>query len=495
MANMAGVDGAKFNGETTTYVLAESLLFNRSKNQFSWSGSPENFESFMLRKLGFSSADILSKTSNGTCTVWKTANVTFNLYSKSKTLLVQGKAVHVQSMRNSLRQFCEETIQLDIDESSAITSNEVVHDTLGQEADDQQEEELNLMADEKSDSDAKDGGTSCFLNNFQTTAGSIEVLITNVGEKFSSEIAKIWSEIDSIKSNVLPTSHGNHQSQLLLELDELRLKCSTYESTIDNLEKEKASLLEVIKILSSSEDHENSDPTNSVSNEPTDGSEWTKVSNAKSKKPKNKKSKKNGTDANEDAVNHLNDNNSSSQAPRQSASNSAQSTDQKPCVIIAGDSMLKFINGRKLSSQISNQSLTYVKAFPGATVEDMSDYIMPSLRRKPEEVILHVGTNNLRFSEPREIADGIVNLGLKIQNHSPDCKITISSLISRSDQTLNSKIKDVNKIVNQFAKQHAWKTIPHSNIKNEHLNASGLHLNVQGTKLLAKNLISHLRNS
>jgi len=156
--------------------------------------------------------------------------------------------------------------------------------------------------------------------------------------------------------------------------------------------------------------------------------------------------------------------------------------------------MLKFINGRKLSSQISNQGLTCVKAFPGATVEDMSDYIMPSLRRKPEEVILHVGTNNLKLSEPREIAEGIVNLGLKIQNHSPDCKITISSLISRSDQTLNGKIKDVNKIVNQFAKQHAWRTIPHSNIKSEHLNASGLHLNVKGTKLLAKNLISHLRN-
>ena len=184
------------------------------------------------------------------------------------------------------------------------------------------------------------------------------------------------------------------------------------------------------------------------------------------------------------------------QAPRQSTSNSAQQlTDQKPCVMIAGGSMLKFINSPKLSSQISNQGLTYVKAFLGATVEDMSDYIMPSPRRKPEEVILHVGTNNLKFSEPRKIAQGIVNLGLKIQNHSPDCKITISSLISRSDQTLNGKIKDVNKIVNQFAKQHAWRTIPHSNIKNEHLNASGLHLNVQGTKLLAKNLISHLRNS
>ena len=157
--------------------------------------------------------------------------------------------------------------------------------------------------------------------------------------------------------------------------------------------------------------------------------------------------------------------------------------------------MLKFIKGRKLSSQISNQSLTYVKAFPGVTLQDMSDFIMPSLCRKPEEVILHVGTNNLKFSEPQEIAEGIINLGLKIQNHSPDCKITISSLISRSDQTLNSKIKEVNKIVNQFAKQHAWRTIPHSNIKNEPFNAGGLHLNVKGTKVLAKNLVSHLRNS
>ena len=33
----------------------------------------------------------------------------------------------------------------------------------------------------------------------------LPTLITNVGDKFSSEIAKILSEIDSIKSNVLPT--------------------------------------------------------------------------------------------------------------------------------------------------------------------------------------------------------------------------------------------------------------------------------------------------
>ena len=100
--------------------------------------------------------------------------------------------------------------------------------------------------------------------------------------------------------------------------------------------------------------------------------------------------------------------------------------------------------------------------------------------------------NNVKTSEPREIAEGIVNLGLKIQNHSPDCNITISSLILRADENLNCKINEVNRIVNRFAKQYAWSTISHSNIKREHLNASGLHLNVQGTKLLVKNLVSHL---
>ena len=127
----------------------------------------------------------------------------------------------------------------------------------------------------------------------------------------------------------------------------------------------------------------------------------------KRKRKKPKQGKNPEKNENEDAVNHLNDNDSSLQAPRQSTSNSAQSTDQKPCVIFAGDSMLKFINSRKLSSQISNQGLTYVKAFPGATVEDMSDYIMPSLRRRSyrsswheQPQVLRATRNCWRYRQP-----------------------------------------------------------------------------------------------
>lgn len=51
-----------------------------------------------------------------------------------------------------------------------------------------------------------------------------------------------------------------------------------------------------------------------------------------------------------------------------------------------------------------------VNAFPGATIEDMADYIKPILRKKPEELVLHVGTNDLTTSEPRQVAEALVDL-------------------------------------------------------------------------------------
>ena len=78
-----------------------------------------------------------------------------------------------------------------------------------------------------------------------------------MSEKFSKEIAKVWSEISGIKSSL---TNRDGLRPLQQELDELRLKCTTYESTIDHLEKERASLLEVIKILSSDHSSGSHDP-------------------------------------------------------------------------------------------------------------------------------------------------------------------------------------------------------------------------------------------
>ena len=100
----------------------------------------------------------------------------------------------------------------------------------------------------------------------------------------------------------------------------------------------------------------------------------------------------------------------------------------------------------------------------------MADYIKPTIRRKPDEIIVHVRTNNIKSEEPRVVAEKIVKLCSQIQSESPKTKVTISSIICRSDDSLNVKIKDTNKILNQFAKQNHWTWLFNSKISKEHLN-------------------------
>ena len=38
-----------------------------------------------------------------------------------------------------------------------------------------------------------------------------------------------------------------------------------------------------------------------------------------------------------------------------------------------------------------------VRSFAGATIEDMYDYLKPILKKCPDNIILHVGTNNKLF--------------------------------------------------------------------------------------------------
>ena len=164
----------------------------------------------------------------------------------------------------------------------------------------------------------------------------------------------------------------------------------------------------------------------------------------------------------------------------------------RPTVVIIGDSMLKNVHGWRLSKNVRAE----VKSFSGATVEDMFDYIKPTLKNQPDEIIIHIGTNNLKRSNPREVAEKIVDLGHMVCNQSPAIKVTISFLITRNDkENLAAKVKEVNSILRKFAMQNEWNIITNSNITEEHLNRSGLHLNQTGTKILALNFSSHINKS
>ena len=112
----------------------------------------------------------------------------------------------------------------------------------------------------------------------------------------------------------------------------------------------------------------------------------------------------------------------------------------KTNTIIVGHSMIKYVKGWEMSSTENRVS---VQSFSGATIEDMSDFIKPILRKKPETVTLHIGTNNLREGDGKSVADGIINLAQSIRRQCPDIEIIVSRIITRSDNvSASSKVRE-----------------------------------------------------
>jgi hypothetical protein len=58
--------------------------------------------------------------------------------------------------------------------------------------------------------------------------------------------------------------------------------------------------------------------------------------------------------------------------------------------------MIKHLNGYRMSAK---NTRVQVSTFPGYTILDMADHIKPIKRKRPDKLILHVGTNGLKRRE------------------------------------------------------------------------------------------------
>ena len=76
---------------------------------------------------------------------------------------------------------------------------------------------------------------------------------------------------------------------------------------------------------------------------------------------------------------------------------------------ILGDSLLKRLRHDKIGRSI-HCIVSIWDDFCGATTDEMKDYIRPTLRRMPNNIILHVGTNDTSRSNASEIVTGIDGL-------------------------------------------------------------------------------------
>ena len=126
----------------------------------------------------------------------------------------------------------------------------------------------------------------------------------------------------------------------------------------------------------------------------------------------------------------------------------------------------------------------------------MAHYIKPTLALKPKQVIIHVGTNDLKTKSPGEIIYNLKNLGNQAKQENPCSDVSLSQIVIRSDDTrLQNKLVEVNKCIQDLCEQENWGVIDNSNISNMHLNPYGLHLNKRGSAILAKNIKLHITNN
>ena len=117
-------------------------------------------------------------------------------------------------------------------------------------------------------------------------------------------------------------------------------------------------------------------------------------------------------------------------------------------ITILGDSIVKDLQSHKMkrSEQARNEKL-FVKSISGTTVADMIDYARPTVRKEPDLIVLHAGTNDLCSNKTADnIASDVMKLALELKPEKNE--VLISSILFRHDSPeLNDKGNATNLIL------------------------------------------------
>ena len=165
----------------------------------------------------------------------------------------------------------------------------------------------------------------------------------------------------------------------------------------------------------------------------------------------------------------------------------------KRSTYIVGDSMVKDVKGWELKKSCDENENIFVKPFSGSTVKDMNSYCQPVIDRAPDQILLHVGTNDLSNKQKSDvnIAQDIIDLAKRIESHH--INVVVSGLVPRYDRYEPKRVR-VNYILRDLCLEHKFKYCEHSNIDaSNHLNRSKVLLNKAGVSIFANNLLQATR--
>ena len=154
-------------------------------------------------------------------------------------------------------------------------------------------------------------------------------------------------------------------------------------------------------------------------------------------------------------------------------------------VLITGSSILNGIEENRLSKTRNVK----VRAFSGAYVDDMYDYLLPLLKKKPSYIFLHIGSNDAPHKTGKDIFNEILGLKSFILFMLPTVTIYLSCPVLRLDDArANLALRHLS-----FEMKSLPNIIVNDKVDGSCLGKKGLHLNAKGSGRLAINFISLIR--
>ena len=114
--------------------------------------------------------------------------------------------------------------------------------------------------------------------------------------------------------------------------------------------------------------------------------------------------------------------------------------------LIVGDSILTGIDEKRL---LRNNQVVKVQDFRDATIDDLKHHLVPLLKKKPEHIILHNGTNDAVSKTSRRILDDLLQLKQNIINTLPTCRVIVSRPTIRTDGKAPLTLSNFNKLLGQ----------------------------------------------
>ena len=129
-----------------------------------------------------------------------------------------------------------------------------------------------------------------------------------------------------------------------------------------------------------------------------------------------------------------------------------------------------------------------VRYFPGGKTEDLQNHLIPYLKKEPDNIIIHIDTSDSPYKTENFIYKELVNIKETIIKFRPNCKNNVIS-----SPIVEKEGNNILKKYNNILKQEERNVIFHNNISGSHLHLDGFYLNLNGTIILAGNLLSRIR--